>query len=102
MTSPIPQTPRYLRTFLISFFFICSACALIHAQSVRVSTQLVPTGKGWGVAQQDSGTPDPSVQFWQAANRGAVTNGIYYHGGKVMGPGVHIYFIWYGNWTNGP
>src|ERR1043165_5216565 len=34
-------------------------------------------------------------------------NGIDYHGGPVMTPTtgdgiVNLYFIWYGNWTNGP
>lgn len=26
-------------------------------------------------------------------------NGIYYHGGPVMGFGVNLYFIWYGDWS---
>ena len=101
MKSPAPQTTRYLR---LLFTVLCASTlvTMAGAQPVRVSTSLVPSGKGWGVPQEADTVPDPSVQFWQAAGRGAVTNGIYYHGGKVMGGTVHLYFIWYGNWTNGP
>jgi len=101
MTSPIPQTPRYLRA-LITLIFITASSTALQAQAVRAASHLAPTGKGWGVPQQETDMPDPTVQFWQAATRGAVTNGIYYHGGKVMPGTVHLYFIWYGNWTNGP
>ena len=30
------------------------------------------------------------------------TNGIYYHGGPVLPGTVNLYFIWYGNFENGP
>jgi len=59
---------------------------------------MVPTGKGWGV-QAPEGTAPPNVQ-----PRTVTTgNGINYHGGPVMsGNPVNVYFIWYGNWINGP
>ena len=59
---------------------------------------MVPTGKGWGV-QAPEGMAPPNVQ-----PRTVTTgNGINYHGGPVMsGNPVNVYFIWYGNWINGP
>ena len=71
--------------FLPGFLFISDA----RAESVRGASHLVPTGKGWGLEQSNS-------PF-------AVTtgNGISYHGGPVMPGAVDVYFIWYGNWTNG-
>ncbi len=30
---------------------------------------------------------------------GSSTNGINYHGGPVILGGVHLYYIWYGNWS---
>jgi hypothetical protein len=29
-------------------------------------------------------------------------NGIQYHNGSIIPGTVHLYFIWYGNWVNGP
>ena len=69
----------------------------LSAQTVRQAVHLTPNGKGWGVERKvpaDAGT---------ATNKPASTNGILYHGGPVMRANtVNVYFIWYGNWTNGP
>ena len=66
----------------------------LHAQEMKQAIHLAPNGKGWGVeVAERSGT---------ASAKSATTNGIGYHGGPVMrANSVHVYFIWYGNWTNG-
>ncbi len=61
-----------------------------RAQTARDASHMVPTGKGWGVEQ--SASPFTVV----------TGNGISYHGGPIMPGVVNVYFIWYGNWTNGP
>jgi hypothetical protein len=73
------------------------ACfAFVNAQTTRDSHHVVPTGKGWGV---DASTV-PNGEARHVVVKG---NGINYHGGPVMkGNPVHAYFIWYGNWSNGP
>ena len=55
------------------------------------ATNLVPSGKGWGVP--GGGLFTDTV---------ATGNGIQYHNGPIMPGTVHIYFVWYGNWVNGP
>jgi hypothetical protein len=66
----------------------------LQAQTMKQAIHLAPTGKGWGVVAT---APEP------AAPKAAANNGITYHGGPVMRASVvHAYFIWYGNWTNGP
>lgn len=61
-----------------------------NAITARSAHHLVPTGKGWAVDQDNS--PFTVIQG----------NGINYHGGPVMPGNVNVYFIWYGNWSNGP
>ncbi|PYX88238.1 MAG: hypothetical protein DMG68_09095, partial [Acidobacteria bacterium] len=67
----------------------------VSAQTTRDAKHMVPTGKGWGV---ESATA-PGNQAPRSVTQG---NGINYHGGPVMKGTVNAYFIWYGNWTNGP
>jgi hypothetical protein len=77
---------------LLLTLVVCGALA--HAQVAKHSSHMVPTGKGWAAEQ---------VNGPRSATPGAVTtgNGILYHGGPVMPGNVNVYFIWYGNWTNG-
>src|SRR5712692_8168021 len=51
---------------------------------------MVPTGKGW--AEEQAYAPLKVV----------TGNGISWHGGPIMPGSVHVYYIWYGNWTSGP
>ncbi|WKE66387.1 hypothetical protein PVT67_03810 [Gallaecimonas kandeliae] len=62
-----------------------------------------PTGKGWGELVP------PSALHSQAGyakggkhsgGGGGSNNGIFYHGGPVMLGTNHVYYIWYGNWSN--
>ena len=74
-------------SILVVFFFASVAVA----QKSKSADDLKPTGKGWGERDQH-----PNGQ----ANRVRVrSNGISYHGGPVMTSGVHMYYIWYGNWS---
>jgi hypothetical protein len=84
-----------MRKALITLLMMVGCLAGLHAQVMKQAIHLVPNGKGWGVGTAgESGTVSPKA---------ATTNGISYHGGPVMSAStVHVYFIWYGNWTNGP
>jgi len=73
------------------------ACAIttgLPAQETT-ATNLVPNGKGQGV---------PGFAPTVNLSNGTVTtgNGIQYHNGPIIPGTVHLYFIWYGNWVNGP
>jgi hypothetical protein len=58
---------------------------------------MAPTGKGFGVEAPDGALQEMNIPA--AVSQG---HGISYHGGPIMPGNVHVYFIWYGNWTNGP
>jgi Phosphate-induced protein 1 conserved region len=82
---------------LLAVLFLLLAVNFLAAQAVR-NPNLVPDGKGFGLETENA--PEP-----RGLQGGAVTtgNGILYHGGPVMKASpVPVYFIWYGNWTNGP
>src|ERR1700674_1351156 len=83
-----------MRKVLITLLMVVGGLAGLHAQTMKQAIHLAPNGKGWGVkVAERSGT---------ASAEAATTNGISYHGGPVMrASSVHVYFIWYGNWTNG-
>ena len=88
-----------LSAFLIGFLLVSGA----QAGTVRDGSDLAPTGKGWGVEQSNS--PSAAEQGNGISNSpfAVVTgNHIKYHGGPIMPGTVNVYFIWYGNWTNGP
>jgi hypothetical protein len=96
--------------------FIFSA----SAQSATVNHRnqdLVPTGKGWGeaplFAADPSGIPalpallDNSEIYGSKISGSSNVNnytpvgyGISYHGGPLITATAHIYYIWYGDWTN--
>jgi len=86
-----PRTMRFKAVILLSIVLTGS---LAFAQPLRRSDDLVPSGKGWGMTQQD-----PSSDF--SIGTAFTTNGITYHGGPVMWGNVNVYFIWYGNWNKG-
>lgn len=73
---------------ILLFMFTC--LCFLNAQITK-DTEMVPSGKGYGVAAPAH--KGPSV---------TTGNGISYHGGPIMPGTVNVYFIWYGNWTNGP
>lgn len=84
---------------LLAVLFVLLAVNFVAAQTVRHPSHLTPNGKGWGTETEIGPEED------QAPTKDAVVsgNGISYHGGPVMKASpVPVYFIWYGNWTNGP
>jgi hypothetical protein len=82
------------RLLLVLFLAVCTVS--LNAQLAQQSSSMVPTGKGFGVPDLSGLRPEvPAYTVTQG-------NGINYHGGPIMPGNVHIYFIWYGNWTNGP
>ena len=84
---------------LLAVLFVFLAVNFVAAQTVRHPSHLTPSGKGWGTETEIGPEED------QAPTKGTVVqgNGISYHGGPVMKANpVPVYFIWYGNWTNGP
>ena len=87
-----------MRKLLLILSFAVACLSYGNAQTTRHASHMVPTGKGWGV-QAPEGMAPPNVQL-RTVTTG---NGINYHGGPVMsGNPVNVYFIWYGNWINGP
>jgi len=85
-----------MRKELITLIATLGCFGYLHAQTARDAVDLAPNGKGWGVERKDYNGAN-------AATKKALTsNGITYHGGPVMRANmVNVYFIWYGNWTNG-
>jgi len=71
------------------------ACALTLAAYAQVARQveMVPSGKGWGVAV------DASNKNAAGKAKPVRSNGINYHGGPVMLGTTNVYYIWYGNWS---
>jgi hypothetical protein len=86
---------NWLLTLALSGAMVTAAAA--QAVSSAGGTETVPTGKGWGVqvptldsiAKRHTPPPPPPT-----------VNGINYHKGPVMLGTVHIYFIWYGSWSD--
>ena len=86
-----------MRKRILTLLLMIAFATYGNAQSIKHATHMVPNGKGWG-EQSAELTPGEA-----AVNQSVTTgNGISYHGGPVMPGAVNIYFIWYGNWTNGP
>jgi hypothetical protein len=86
-----------MRRALLALVCMFASPFYLEAQITRNATQMVPSGKGHGIpAPEDTPSDDTALSY--SATSG---NGIAYHGGPVMLGGVKIYFIWYGNWTNG-
>jgi Phosphate-induced protein 1 conserved region len=71
------------------------ACALSLAAYAQVAreVELVPNGKGWGVAMDASNKANAGRAKPQRGN------GINYHGGPLMLGTTNVYYIWYGNWN---
>ena len=74
---------------------ILVACALSLAAYAQVAreVELVPNGKGWGVAMDASNKANAGRAKPQRGN------GINYHGGPLMLGTTNVYYIWYGNWN---
>src|SRR5690349_8983340 len=84
---------------LFLVLFVLGAVNFLAAQTVRHPSHLTPSGKGWG-NETEIGPEEEQQPIKDAVVSG---NGISYHGGPVMKANpVPVYFIWYGNWTNGP
>jgi len=64
--------------------------------------EIKPNGKGIGTLfNPGNGNGNPNGQAKGKPGGGGTTgNGISYHGGPVMLGTNHIYYIWYGNWSN--
>jgi Phosphate-induced protein 1 conserved region len=74
---------------------LTSLLAISAAAQESSSTELVPSGKGWGI-------PGHAPVIGLSTDTVTTGNGILYHGGPIIPGTVHIYFVWYGNWVNGP
>jgi phosphate-induced protein 1 len=81
-----------MRKGLWTLLLTLACLTFAGAQTTRDANHVAPTGKGWGVESTTAVSPYTVT----------LGNGISYHGGPIMsGSPVHVYFIWYGNWTNG-
>ncbi len=87
--------PALMRKNLNLILMFLAVAQIAASQVAQTSSHLEPTGKGWSIeVPTNAGRISPKI-----VTQG---NGISYHGGPVMRGPVHAYFIWYGNWTNGP
>jgi hypothetical protein len=85
-----------MRTGFATLVVILGCMTHGSAQIAKDAIHLAPNGKGWGIETKVSEAAGSS------SNKPLATNGISYHGGPVMRAStVNVYFIWYGNWTNG-
>ncbi len=85
-----------MSTKAVSVLFLLLSVSLATAQTAKNATHMTPSGKGWGVENENG----PGEQKPFTVTTG---NGISYHGGPVLPANpVPVYFIWYGNWSNGP
>jgi hypothetical protein len=73
------------KTCLVAFALTVAA----YAQVAR-EVELVPSGKGWGIAVEKSNAK---------AKPAPTNNGIVYHGGPLILGTTNVYYIWYGNWS---
>jgi hypothetical protein len=97
--------PMRLKLLMIAAMIALSTSAVAQialadsaTQMERHDDEMRPTGKGWGIRNEN--LPAAENPIINKSAQGA--NGITYHGGAVMPGFVNVYFIWYGNWTNGP
>lgn len=88
----------FTRVCLYAALFAAAVTAS-SAQTARDASHMVPTGKGWGAEVLEG---RPPFRIPQPHPGASTTNGIYYHGGPVIPGTVNLYFIWYGNFVNGP
>ena len=85
-----------MRTGFATLVVILGCMTHGSAQIAKDAIHLSPNGKGWGI---EAKVPEAAGS---SGNKPLATNGISYHGGPVMRANtVNVYFIWYGNWTNG-
>jgi hypothetical protein len=73
---------------IVAVVFVALGSTLGLAQVTRSARDLVPTGKGYGIAADHAPTTTSS----------STNNGIAYHGGPVMLGTPNVYLIWYGTW----
>jgi len=83
---------------VLSLALLLASFCYLNAQTTRKGLQLVPSGKGYGVPASDDSQTNDIVNPYTVHTG----NGINYHNGPVMPGTVNVYFIWYGNWVNGP
>jgi hypothetical protein len=76
-----------------------TVASYMTAQVAR-DVEMVPSGKGYGVAADKSNNNNGQVQGNAKPAGNQCPNGICYHGGPVMGGTPTIYVIWYGNWNS--
>jgi hypothetical protein len=88
--SHFPGVPSTMKFKAVLVALVLSLAA--YAQVAR-EVEMVPSGKGWGVAV------DASNKNAAGKAKPIRSNGINYHGGPVMLGTVNVYYIWYGNWN---
>lgn len=102
-----PKEHSSMKTRLVSLFALAalSSCAPVDdngasATGAANSSDLAPNGRGIGVFTR---TAEPRGDHGSPAGEAAVGslsgNGINYHNGPVMTGEVHVYYVWYGDWT---
>ena len=84
-----------MRSRGLAVLVVCVCATLAAAQVVHGGGDLVPTGKGWGVAAEHA----PQRAGKPGGGNNKSNNGIFYHGGPLILGTTNMYYIWYGNWS---
>jgi hypothetical protein len=86
-----PKLSESLRTMKLKAALVVFALSVVAYAQVARNVELVPSGKGWGVAVDRSNATGKA--------RPVRGNGISYHGGPLILGTTNVYYIWYGNWS---
>jgi len=92
-----------LRRFAVISVLAASAMAASPAANA-LPKETAPPGTGHDIAHVSMSTHGHDPQGVpgaapSSAGKKPSGNGINYHGGPVLNAGVHVYLIWYGNWS---
>jgi hypothetical protein len=94
---------RVMRRFAV-IGVLAASVMTSSAVANAASRETAPRGAGHDISRVSMSTRGHSPQGVPGAARAtagkkASSNGINYHGGPVLNAGVHVYLIWYGNWS---
>ena len=94
---------RALRRFAV--ISALAASVMVSAAAANAAPrETAPPGVGHDISHVSMSTRGHGPQGVPGAARNqapkkTASNGINYHGGPVLDAGVHVYLIWYGNWS---
>src|SRR3569832_2345574 len=83
--------PRNRSAFAALLVTVCACLTYVFTVSADPS-ETIPNGRGIGIREAHGNNGNGSARVQSG-------NGISYHGGPVITTGSHVYYIWYGDWS---